>query len=167
MASLTWWTWVWVNSGSWWWTGRPGVLRFMGSQRVRHDWGTELNWTETLSVFKSGCTDFKPICESFSRSTPLSVLGSVRSFLFNHLGECVEVSHWGWKFCFPDNQWAWASFHLPYLPLECSLVKCLFVRVVPFKADFFFLCICTALGVHTVLTFTWPSRFPGIYQSFS
>ena len=35
---------VWVNSGSWWWTGRPGVLRFMGSQRVRHDWATELNW---------------------------------------------------------------------------------------------------------------------------
>ena len=45
MASLTRWTWVWVNSGSWWWTGRPGVLRFMGSQRVRRlsDW-TELNW---------------------------------------------------------------------------------------------------------------------------
>ena len=37
---------VWVNSGSWWWTGRPGVLRFMGSQRVGHDWVTELNWTD-------------------------------------------------------------------------------------------------------------------------
>ena len=35
-------TWVWVNSGSWWWTGRPGVLQFMGSQRVGHDWATEL-----------------------------------------------------------------------------------------------------------------------------
>ena len=46
MASLTRWTWVWVNSGSWWWTGRPGVLRFMVSQRVGHDWATELNWTE-------------------------------------------------------------------------------------------------------------------------
>ena len=46
MASLTRWTWLWVNSGSWWWTGRPGVLQFMGSQRVRHDWVTELNWTE-------------------------------------------------------------------------------------------------------------------------
>ena len=44
MASWTRWTWVWVNSGRWWWTGRPGVLRFMGSQRVRHDWATELNW---------------------------------------------------------------------------------------------------------------------------
>ena len=46
MASLTRWTWVWVNSGSWWWTGKPGVLRFMGSQRVGHDWATELNWTD-------------------------------------------------------------------------------------------------------------------------
>jgi len=44
MASPTRWTWVWVNSGSWWWTGRPGMLRFMGSQRVGHDWATELNW---------------------------------------------------------------------------------------------------------------------------
>ena len=46
MASPNQWTWVWVNSGSWWWTGRPGVLQFMESQRVGHDWGTELTWTE-------------------------------------------------------------------------------------------------------------------------
>ena len=48
MASLTWWTWVWVNSGSWWWTGKPGVLQSMGSQRVGHDWATKLNWTELV-----------------------------------------------------------------------------------------------------------------------
>ena len=48
MASLTRWTWVWVNSGIWWWTGRPGVLWFMGSQRVGHDWVTELNWMYVL-----------------------------------------------------------------------------------------------------------------------
>jgi len=46
MASPTQWTWVWVDSRSWWWTGKPSVLRFIGSQRVRHDWVTELNWTE-------------------------------------------------------------------------------------------------------------------------
>ena len=51
MASLTWWAWVWVNSGSWWWTGKPGMLWFMGLQRVGQDWVTELNWTETLSMF--------------------------------------------------------------------------------------------------------------------
>ena len=46
MASRTRWMWVWVNSGRWWWTGRPVMLRFMGSQRVGHDRATELNWTD-------------------------------------------------------------------------------------------------------------------------
>ena len=45
MALPTQWTWVWVDSQSWWWTGRPGVLRFIRSQRFGHDWATELNWT--------------------------------------------------------------------------------------------------------------------------
>ena len=42
---------VWVNSGSWWWTGRPGMLQSIGSQRVRHDWVTELNW-RCINAFK-------------------------------------------------------------------------------------------------------------------
>ena len=46
-------SWVWVNSGSWWWTGRPGMLWFMGLQRVGHSWVTELNWTE-LKIMASG-----------------------------------------------------------------------------------------------------------------
>ena len=41
MVSLTQWTWVWANSGRRWWTGKPGMLHFMGSQRVRYDWATE------------------------------------------------------------------------------------------------------------------------------
>ena len=53
MASLTRWMRVWVNSGRWWWTGRPGVLRFLGSQRVGHDWATELNWTFPPIAFLS------------------------------------------------------------------------------------------------------------------
>ena len=48
MASLTQWTWVWASSVSWWWTGKPGALQSMGSQRVEHDWATELNWTENV-----------------------------------------------------------------------------------------------------------------------
>ena len=48
MASLAWWAWVWVNSRSLWWTGRPSMLRFMELQRVGHDWATELNWIELL-----------------------------------------------------------------------------------------------------------------------
>ena len=46
MASPSQWTWVWVCSRSWWWTGKPGVLQSMGSQSVGHEWATELNWTE-------------------------------------------------------------------------------------------------------------------------
>ena len=44
MASPTPWAWVWVGSRSWWWTGYSGMLQSMGSQRVGHDWATELNW---------------------------------------------------------------------------------------------------------------------------
>ena len=44
MASLTWWPWVWVRSRCWWWTGKPGMLQSMGSQGVRIDWVTKLNW---------------------------------------------------------------------------------------------------------------------------
>ena len=74
------WTWVWVNSGSWWWTGRPGMLQFMGSQRVGHDWATELNWKyirsnvsfkallffclDDLSIDESGC--YPPLLLSYS-----------------------------------------------------------------------------------------------------
>jgi len=47
------WTWVWVDSGSWWWTGRPGMLRFMVSQRVGHYWVTELNWMQFYQLFNN------------------------------------------------------------------------------------------------------------------
>ena len=50
MASPTQWTWAWVNSGSWWWTGRPGVLQITGLQRGGHDWATELNWTDVSAT---------------------------------------------------------------------------------------------------------------------
>ena len=59
MASLTRWTWVWVNSGSWWWTGRPGVLRFMGLQTVGYDWATELNWKSLQMVTAATLTAWK------------------------------------------------------------------------------------------------------------
>ena len=52
MASLTQWTWVWVNSRSWWWTGRSGVLQSIGSQRDTTEW---LNWTELN--WANGCDD--------------------------------------------------------------------------------------------------------------
>ena len=66
MASLTRWTWVWVNSGSWWWTRRPGVLRFMESQRVGQDWAIELNWTEVPSSIFSCYIEYNYFVHSSS-----------------------------------------------------------------------------------------------------
>ena len=63
MASPMRWTWVWVNSGSWWWTGKPGVLQSMGSQRVGHNWATELILTE-----RHGRERGTYICQSSKRT---------------------------------------------------------------------------------------------------
>ena len=52
MASPTLWTWVWVSSESWWWTGWPGMLQSVGSQRVEHNWATELNWAYISNTFR-------------------------------------------------------------------------------------------------------------------
>ena len=57
MASPTQWTWIWVNSRSWRWTGRPGVLQSTGLQRVRHDWATELNWAEYTESVQGKCIE--------------------------------------------------------------------------------------------------------------
>ena len=67
MASLTLWTWVGVNSGSWWWTGRPGVLQFMGLQRDGHDCVTELNWTlRLLHLYSINDKSSRLVMKSFS-----------------------------------------------------------------------------------------------------
>ena len=58
MASPTQWTWVWINSRSRWWTGRPGMLQSMGLQRVGHDWVTELNWSSGVTRCPHGNTEF-------------------------------------------------------------------------------------------------------------
>ena len=77
MASPTCWTWVWVNSRSWWWTEMPGVLQFMGSQRVRHNWVTELSWTEDpkMSNYKAEGN------EMIFNKNPFSVLMSNECFV--------------------------------------------------------------------------------------
>ena len=59
MASWTQWTWVWASSGRQWWTGKPGVLWSMGSQRVGHDWVTEMNWSQWMICFISDLTKMR------------------------------------------------------------------------------------------------------------
>ena len=81
MASPTRWTWVWVNSGSWWWTGRPGVLQSMGSQRVRYCLATEQQQYTILFICSASC--------------PLSLLLSVPNFVSWGLEQCCILSrHW-------------------------------------------------------------------------
>ena len=63
MGSPTQWTWVWVNSGSWWRTGRPGVLQSMELQRVRHNWATEMKWTELNWWLTYDSVSTQGICE--------------------------------------------------------------------------------------------------------
>ena len=68
MASPTQWTWVSVDSGTW--TGKPGVLQSMGSKRVRHDWMTELNWTNSLLSWWFSCSVVSNFCYPKDCSTP-------------------------------------------------------------------------------------------------
>ena len=90
MASPTRWTWVWVNSQSWWWTGRPGVLRFMGSQRVGYDC-VRLNWTEQVirgQVVPNSCQN------CFGQASH-----------FRHSIECVRTSHCNFNLHLLNEYW--------------------------------------------------------------
>ena len=60
MASPTWWTWVWASSGSWWWTGKSGMLQSMGLQRAGLDWVIELNWTGEMTTSRHLQTQWRP-----------------------------------------------------------------------------------------------------------
>ena len=94
MASLKW-TWVWVDSGNWWWTGRPGVLWFMGSQRVRHDWATKeqniivVQLLSHVQLFATPWTAAHQAFLSFTTSWSLLKLRSTESVMpSNHLVVC-------------------------------------------------------------------------------
>ena len=104
MASPTGWTWVWVNSGSWWWTGKPGMLQSMGSQRVRLDWVTELDWTdakglqdtpESLNWTPKENSSFYPSCD-WTFSGRHCSQGSSRSWLCvsKDSGHCPAQQTW-------------------------------------------------------------------------
>ena len=105
MASPIRWTWVWVNSGRWWWTGRPGVLWFMGLKRVGYDWATELNWTEN----------------EYSSQKYTSVPPTTHSNFFLRL---YSFSSFFFSFLFLFNHCPLA--HLLFFPFCLSLMSCLF-----------------------------------------
>ena len=77
MASPIRWTWVWVNSGSWWWTERPGVLQLMGSQIVGHDWATELNWITAAAAAAKLLQSRLTLCDPIGGSPPGSPIPGI------------------------------------------------------------------------------------------
>ena len=82
MASSTQWTWVWLDSGSWWWTGRPGVLRFMGSQTVGHNWTTEPNWmlnNDKNNLFHKQMHPWMPLTHTHTNACHILALKSYLS----------------------------------------------------------------------------------------
>ena len=133
MASLTQWTWVWVNSGSWWWTGRPGVLRFMGLQRVRHDWAADLIWSDLVpgrgSPQKTGSVvyweqhifqmwfiwvqilfqfTFLPTIQEgslFSKPSPAFIV--YRFFDYGHSDLCKVITHCSFDLHFSSHLFMW------------------------------------------------------------
>ena len=120
MASPTQWTWVWVNSGNWWLTGRAGMLQSMGSERVGHDWVTELHWTEGLTVNLSRDPGRQGLSLCSSCATPehqcLSEGHSYKYLVF-HLLPCLFfcVCHSGIPFDLLTlvAKGAWIPVHIP------------------------------------------------------
>ena len=95
MASPTQWTWVWIDSGSLWWTGRPGMLRFMGSQRIGHDWVTELNRLLCMSCFLNFILGLSVSCQNNTQGCPFRVFNLDRMLAVDAV---EEIASWGGSF---------------------------------------------------------------------
>ena len=141
MASPARWMWVWVNSGSWWWTGRPGMLRFMGLQRVGHNWVNELNWTELNKEIVLNHWANVPVYRQLEIPRGLNPLkaGSLASGWWAGIGKSSSLaSRWGqlsrcsfysripWSFrlrlelCLKPSPWSTAFSALIHFPQSFS-----------------------------------------------
>ena len=127
MASPTQWTWVWVTSGSWWWTGRPGVLQSMGSQRVRHDWATELSWIFKRCMCVCGFILSVPDSEQKFFLVLSLVKSSMLYFFFKAIkqvslaSDIGEWNHWYYNAIFKiDNQQAHSVWHRELCSIFCN-----------------------------------------------
>ena len=129
MASPTKWTWVWSRSGSWWWTGKPGMLQSTESQRVGHDWATKLNWRGELIIILTNISSsftgsYRLLSCSFLHSIFLCV-----TILCNFLCLCSVLlklqnpSFFFW--CLSPGVWGWCAGLCPY-PLDrgCDCFYC-------------------------------------------
>ena len=109
MESLTRWTWVWVNSRSWWWTGRPGVLRFIGLQRVGDNWATDLNCTEHITFLEN--TSIFPLCLSII-CVYVNIYVCINYVCIYHLYGCSVVSNSLWPHG-PQPAWLLCLWDFP------------------------------------------------------
>ena len=109
MASPTRWARVWVNSGNWWWTGKPGMLRFMGSQRVGHDWATELNWLNWRTLWLVGLLPSIP-------NSPFLGIWWVTLWL-----ALANKCRWKWSMIFWVKSWKVGVYLPHFLPHETSV----------------------------------------------
>ena len=153
-------TWVWARSRSWWWTGKPGVLQSMGSQKVRHDWVTELSWSE-LNGFPSGSVVKISPAHAEDAADVSLIPGSARSLSegngnplqYSCLGNSVDRGAW------------WATIHgvaksqditervctkytrecrIAFLESKINRLKCLYPS-------------SPSLLINTILRFKWKS----------
>ena len=113
VASLTRWTWVWVNSGSWWWTGRPGVLWFLGSQRVGHYWVMIWSsWLLKVSTYSATAAKSLQSCPTLCDPIDVSPPGSpIPGILQARTLEWVAISF--------SNAWKWKSEKVKVKSLSC------------------------------------------------
>ena len=112
--SPTQWMWVWVSSGSWWWTGRPGMLQSMGSQRVRHDWATELtDWSDPCVLWLCHLSPECDCCTGHKASSLSPFLGG------SHSTNCLPCCCWlHWVFV------AVCRLSLVVVTRDCSSLSC-------------------------------------------
>ena len=109
------WRWVWVNSGSWWWTGRPGVQWFMGSQRVGHDWATELKWTEPDHQNSESSRKISTLA-SLTMPKPLTVRTTTNCGKFLERWEHQITWRASWEICIQvkkQQNWTWNNRLVP------------------------------------------------------
>ena len=130
MAPLTWWTWVWASSRSWRWTAKPGVLRSIGSQRVGHNWATDLNWSEPTLLSRASLSPWE---SQHKAAFPGGLPGT---------------------FSVPSLSSQWLSSLLRNLQLSCSSVNSWIVSELEFYSP-----LCLTLSHHcsalVLLEITW------------
>ena len=158
MSSLTQWTWVWVSSGSWWWTGKPGMLQSMVLQRVRHNWVTELKWTGDKVSFTLHPNGYRTILGEPYLQVIASAMSSKVTLSFWNTGSLWVVWHMMWTMgimviCMLSKLFCYevSSLNMTLFEIFCQCIRW------PTDKEFAFLCRrCRKAGL-----ITGSGRSPG------